>query len=397
MNRIADQVRLLAHELAEEVTRFRREVHRNPELSFQEKRTTVSVKQALAAASVEVPELPVATGALGILRGPKAGSGTPVVALRADMDALPMVEKSGQDYCSLTPGVMHACGHDGHVAMVLGAALILARLRNEISGVVKFIFQPAEETLTGAATMIQAGVLDDPPVDRIFALHAWPELSTGHLGLFPGTYMASADQFRIVLKARGTHGAYPHHSPDPVLAAAEVVQRLHCIVSREVESSRQAVLSVCTLHGGSAFNIIPNQVELGGTVRCLDAAVRDQIAAAIQRVVRGVALANACQEEVEITRLVPPLDNSPQALAAIQAAAERVLGPGWVETLPSPSMGAEDFSLYLERVPTGALVRIGITPPGAELTPLHNDRFVFDDQALETGMAVLAQTVLDQQ
>lgn len=397
MSDIADRVRSLAHELAGEMTRFRRDLHRHPELALKEERTTAKIKQALAAGGVEVAELPVATGALGFLRGEGSKGSGPVVALRADMDALPVEEKSGRDYSSLNPGVMHACGHDGNVAMVLGAAKILACMQGELSGMVKFIFQPAEETFAGAEVMIRAGVLDDPPVEHIFALHSWPELPTGRIGLYPGTYMASADRFRINLRAGGTHGAYPHHSPDTVLAAAEVVERLHCIISREVETSQRAVLSVCMIHGGNAFNIIPKQVDLTGTMRCLGAGVREQLAVAVERVVQGIASANACQWELAIERQVPPLTNSSEALEAIRAATERVLGPGWVENLPCPSMGSEDFALYLERVPRGALVRIGITPPGADPTPLHSDRFVFDDRALENGMAVLAQTVLDLQ
>lgn len=397
MSDIAARVRCLAHELAGEMISFRRDLHRHPELAFQEERTTAKIKQALAAEGVETAELTAATGALGILRGEGPKGPGPVVALRADMDALPVEEKSGQDYSSLNPGVMHACGHDGNVAMVLGAAKILARMRGELSGVVKFIFQPAEETFTGAEAMIRAGALDAPPVEHIFALHSWPELPTGHIGLYPGAYMASADRFRISLRAGGTHGAYPHHSPDTVLAAAEMVQRLHCIISRELEAGRRAVLSVCMIHGGNAFNVIPRQVELTGTMRCLGAGVREQLAAAVERVVQGIASANACQWDLAVERQVPPLTNSPEALEAVRASAERVLGPGWVENLANPSMGSEDFAFYLERVPRGALVRVGITPPGAEPTPLHSDRFVFDDGALENGMTVLAQTVLDLQ
>lgn len=397
MSDIAERVRSLAQELAGEMIDFRQDLHRHPELSLKEERTTGKVKQALAAAGLEVADLPVATGALGLLRGHQAQGSGAVVALRADMDALPLQERSGQDYSSLTPGVMHACGHDGNVALVLGAARILARLRAELSGTVKFIFQPAEEIFAGARAMIAAGVLDDPPVEHIFALHAWPELPSGHLGLFPGAYMASADRLRIELRAAGTHGAYPHHSPDTVLAAAEVVQRLHCIIGRELEAGRRAVLSVCMIHGGSAFNILPKQVELTGTMRCLGQGVREQLAQAMERVVGGIAQANACQWELSLERQAPPLNNSPQALATVRAAAQRVLGPQWVENLPCPSMGSEDFAFYLERVPSGALVRLGTSPPGAEPTPLHSDRFVFDDQALEKGMAVLAQTVLDLQ
>jgi amidohydrolase/hippurate hydrolase len=397
MTDIIERVRSLAHELVPEITDFRRDLHRHPELAFKEKRTTARIKQALAAAGVGVADLPVETGVLGLLRGNRPGGSGQVVALRADIDALPVLEDPSRDYSSINQGIMHACGHDGHTAILLGAARILAQMRDELSSPVKFIFQPAEEILQGAKHMIEAGVLDDPPVDYIFALHSWPELPTGKIAFYPGVSMASADRFLITLRAGGTHGAYPHHSPDTVLAAADVVQRLHCIISREVEVHQQAVLSVCMLHAGSAFNIIPKQVELGGILRCLDMAVREQVAAAIERVVQGVSASNACQWELQISHLVPQLKNSPEALRAIRASTERVLGPGLMQALPYPTMGSEDFSLYLERMPRGALVRIGVTPQGGKPTPLHSDRFLFDDGALENGMAVLAQTVLDLQ
>jgi amidohydrolase len=393
MTDINKKVVSLAKELAPRMGEFRRDLHQHPELAFKEERTSEKVRRVLASEGIELPRISAQTGVLGILRG-NFDNG-PVVALRADMDALPIEEKTGKPYASENQGVMHACGHDGNTSVVLGAARILARLKDELPGIVKFIFQPAEEVFGGARAMIKAGVLDDPPVEHIFAMHGWPQLPTGSIGLYNGPYMASADRFNIELLAEGAHGAYPHNSADPVLAASELVQRLHCVISREFESGKRAVLSVCMINGGTAFNILPKKVELTGTIRCLGKGVREKLIESMQRVTKGIAAANACDFRFQCEPQVPSVVNSEKALMHLKASASKVINPEQVTELPVPSMGSEDFALYLEKVPQGAFIRLGVNPGNEKPAALHNDHFDYDDNALENGMAVLAQTVLD--
>ena len=382
-----------AENMKEGLAALRQRIHRNPELGFQERKTTALVKEELLSLGVEVLPLDLESGVVGLLRGGGSGPDT-VTALRSDMDALPVTEKTGVAYASQTPGVMHACGHDGHVAALLGAARLLVGMKDQFSGVVKFLFQPAEELLTGAQTLIKAGCLEDPGVDRIVAVHGWPEIEVGKIGIYPGPYMASADRFEIRVRGAGGHGAYPHRAHDPVLAAAHTVVALQTIVSRETDPLDRAVLSVCTLEAGRAFNVIPDEAVLGGTVRCENERVRKAIQEKMVRVIRGAAAAFGCEGKLEWTGLVPPLVNDAEVSRMIADAAEAVLGPGHVEDLPKPTMGSEDFAVYLEHVAKGAFFRIGLGIPGREPMTLHNDHFDFNDDALPVGVAVLSGFVL---
>lgn len=381
-----------ARDLQPRLTRIRREIHQNPEIGFQEIATTERIRRELTGLGVEILPLKLRTGLVGLLRGERSVPG-PVTALRADLDALPVTERTGLPYASRNEGVMHACGHDGNTTMLLGAAQLLSENRQRFSGAVKFLFQPAEEIFGGAEAMIDAGCLREPTVDRIVALHGWPDIEVGKVGVQAGPHMASADRFEIRVRGAGGHGAYPHLARDPVTAAAHVVTALQAVISRETSPMDRAVLSVCTLEAGTAFNVIPDEVVLGGTARCENESVRAAIQEKVDRVVRGTAGAMGCEGETAWTGLVPPLVNDEAACREIAGAAADVLGPGAVEA-PGLTMGSEDFALFLEQVPRGALVRIGLKEPGREAMRLHNDRFDFNDEALPVGAALLARLVL---
>jgi len=382
-----------ARAMKDHLTGLRRGIHQNPELGFQEFATTDLVRRELERLGVEIAPLELKTGLVGILRGRMGGTG-PVTALRADMDALPVTENTGLSYASRNPGVMHACGHDGNTVMLLGAAGLLSENRDRFSGTVKFLFQPAEETFGGAEALIDAGALQDPAVDRIVGVHGWPDIDLGKVGVQPGPHMASADRFEIRVRGTGGHGAYPHHARDPVLAAAHVVTALQAVVSREIDCADRAVVSVCTLEAGSVFNVIPDEVLLGGTVRTQNERVRTAIWEKVERIVRSTSEALGCEGEVHWTGLVPALVNEEETCREIAEAAREVLGEEAVEA-PGATMGSEDFAVYLKHVPRGAFFRIGVKLPGRETMKLHNDRFDFSDDALPVGAAVLARLVLD--
>lgn len=382
-----------AETLSDYMSALRRRIHKNPELGFQEKDTSALVRKELTSLGVTLAPLEIETGVVGLLPGRGQGPGT-VTALRADMDALPIAEKTGLAYASQNPGVMHACGHDGHVAMLLGAARLLSEMTDAFSGAVKFFFQPAEELLTGAKKMMESNCLKNPEVDRLVAVHGWPDMEVGKIGVYPGPYMASADRFEISIQGAGGHGGYPHRSRDPIIAAAHTVVALQSIISRETDPLDQAVLSVCTFSAGQAFNVIPDQALLGGTVRCLERRVRADLQKKMRRVVESIPRAFGCEGRLEWTGLVPSLVNDPETSGIVSEVGESVLGRGCMERLPGPVMGSEDFAAYLEQVPRGALFRVGLKGAGREVKPLHNSGFDFNDEALPVGASVLAGVVL---
>jgi len=382
-----------AIEIKEYLTKTRRHIHQHPELGFKEFETTSLVKRELEGMGVEVVPLNTETGVLGIIRGEKKGPDV-VTALRADMDALPIVEQTGLPYASRNEGVMHACGHDGHTAGLLGVAKLLSSMRDKFSGTVKLIFQPAEEVLDGAKSMVESGVLENPKVDTIVALHGWPGLEVGKIGVFSGRYMASADRFIVKIIGSGGHGAYPHISADPVLAAAHTVVALQNIVSREIDASERVVISVCTLDGGKAFNVIPEEVRFSGTVRCLNESVQNTIEGKMDRIIKGITSTFGCRYELEYLYGAPTLVNDPEVINLVTKTANNVLGEGHAVQLDRPAMSSEDFSIFINNVAHGAFFRLGVTNPGEEQMKLHNDHFNFNDGALPIGVAVLTQFVL---
>jgi amidohydrolase len=380
-------------EIKDYITGIRRQIHQHPEVGFKEAQTTKLIIKELESYGIEVVPLSTETGVLGVLKGKKrGGNSSRVTALRADIDALPIEEQTGVPWASTNPGVMHACGHDGHTAVLLGVAKILSSMRDQFSGTVKFIFQPAEEKLDGAKSIIKAGVLENPKPDCIVALHGGIEAPVGSIGLYPGSFMASADIFKIKLIGVGAHGAYPHRGKDVILAASQVIGGLNFIVSREIDAVEKTVLSVCQIHGGSAFNIIPQEVELSGNIRCHNKDVRASMEERVERIVSNIAEAFGCTYELEYQYGIPQVYNDEQITAEIAAAAKSVLGDDKVVNLTRPLMGSEDFSFFLEHVP-GAMFRLGIADENK--LQLHNPKFDFPDHALPVGIAVLTKFVLN--
>ncbi len=379
-----------ARKYAARMTEIRRRIHRRPELAFRERETAKLVREELAALDIPLQPLSLETAVVGVLRG--AGGG-PVTAVRADMDALPIAERTGLSYASEVEGVMHACGHDGHTAALLGAARLLSERRAQLAGAVKFLFQPAEETGEGAAAMIAAGALRDPAPDAVFALHGWPFLEIGTVGLRAGAMTAAADDFSCVVRGRGGHGGYPHLARDPILAACHAVAALQQIAARRVDPVKSAVVSVCAFHAGAASNIIPESAVIGGTVRTQEENVRDDVERVLREVVARTAAAFDCAAETTYRRGSPAVINDAAMSALAARAAREALGPASVTEI-QPTMGAEDFSRLLQAVGRGAFVRLGLGAPGRETVGLHSDRFDFNDDALPHAAALLAQIAL---
>ncbi len=400
-----------ARALEDQVIAWRRDIHEHPELSNRETRTAALVAEHLRALGIEVTTGVAHTGVVGVLRGtaPGAESG-PVVALRADMDALPVVERTGLPYASTARstyngqdvGVMHACGHDNHVAILMGAADVLAGMRDALPGTVKFIFQPAEEGPPagedgGAAMMVREGVLKNPDVDAIFGLHISQGDSVGQMSYRPRGAMASAQRFEIRVQGRQTHGAQPWAGVDPIVVGAHIVTALQTVVSRQIELTRgPAVVTVGTFHAGVRNNIVPDVAEMTGTIRTFDPGMRAQIHERIERIAGSVAEAMGAQATVTIDEGVPVTFNDEQLTESMLPTLRAVYGSGNVR-LGDPITGAEDFAVYQEVVP-GLFFFIGGRPADVPLEraiPNHSPLFYVDEGALVLGVQALSRLAVD--
>lgn len=364
-------------DLLDPLIAFRRDIHAHPELGFCEHRTAGRIAEQLRALGLEVHEGIGRTGVVGVLRN---GSSPRSIGLRADMDALPIHEQTNLPYASRTEGTFHGCGHDGHVAMLLGAAQHLARSRN-FDGTVHFFFQPAEEGQGGAREMVREGLFDRFPCERVFALHNWPDLPAGTIATRPGPIMGAADKFEITIEGRGGHAAIPQDTPDAILAAANLVQQLNGIVSRQIAPTASAVLSITQIHAGHTHNVIPAQVTVSGTVRTFDPKVQDVIEQAIRRIADGVALAAGVEATVDYQRYYPATINDPQAAQEALAAAATV---GDAQLAPEPAFTSEDFSFMLQAC-RGAYIWLGQAKPDGSV-PLHNPHYDFNDDVLGLGI-----------
>jgi hippurate hydrolase len=369
---------------ASDLTAIRRDFHAHPEIGFQEKRTSGIVADLMQGWGIEVHRGIGGTGVVGVLKGRRPGRR---IGLRADMDALPMEEETNLPWRSTTPGVFHGCGHDGHTTMLLGAARYLAETR-DFAGTAVFIFQPAEEGLGGARAMLADGLFNRFPCDEIYGMHNSPYHAHGEVGVKPGTAMAGAVFFDITLRGRGAHGAMPELSRDPVVAAAALVQALQTIVSRNVDSRQAAVLSVTMLHTGTAYNVVPGEAKLGGTIRYLDSAVGQLVRDRMAGIAEGVARAFDMTVECDMRPTFSTLENDPVLSREMIAAAADVVGPALASLKDEPVMGSEDFADMLHAV-SGAYCTIG----QHGTVPLHNPGFVFDDAVLPLGASVYARLV----
>jgi amidohydrolase len=369
--------------LAVRVVELRRAIHRRPELGFEESETAALIEQELDSLGIEHRRL-AKTGVVARIDGAKPGR---CAALRADMDALPIGERSGEPFASQIEGKMHACGHDAHTAMLLGAAHVLAGMRGELAGTIVLIFQPAEEGPGGALPMIEEGALENPPVDAIAMLHVDTRLDVGAIGIAPGAVNAAADEFYIDVKGSGGHGGYPHSAVDAIPAAAAIVLALQNVVARETDPLESAVLTVGTIAGGYRNNVIADEVKLSGTLRAHDAGVRDGLEARLRRIVAGIAAAYNVSSDVRVLHGYPPVTNDAE-LATQFARYVRAHSSIRVET-PKATMGAEDFAYFAQRVP-GLLIRLGVrSEASGAIHPGHSALFRIDEAALPAGVVTL--------
>jgi amidohydrolase len=370
-------------EVAQRAIEIRRDIHRHPELGFEEERTAAIVEAELDALGIEHRRV-AKTGVVGIVRGALPGK---VAGLRADMDALPLTERSGESFSSEVPGKMHACGHDAHTAMLLGAARILQAGRATLAGTTVLLFQPAEEGPGGALPMIEAGAMDDPKIDAVAMLHVDPRLETGTIGFIPGACNAAADEFHVHVTGRGGHGASPHLSVDAIPCAAAIVLALQNIAARETDPLAAIVVTLGTIAGGYRNNVIADVVKLTGTIRTYDPSIRNGVEERVRRIVDGVAAAYACAAEVEIVYGYPPVVNDTPLATAFAAYLTAETGIP-VERL-APTMGAEDFAFFAERVPA-VVGRLGIRNEAlGSIHSGHSPQFRLDEAAIPTGITTL--------
>jgi amidohydrolase len=388
--RLMIDILMAARALRAELVETRREIHRHPELMYQERRTAALVADRLTALGIEHRKGVGGTGVVGVIRGGRPGK---TVLLRADMDALPIDEATGLPFASETPGLMHACGHDGHTAMLLGAAKLLATRRDEIAGNVVLMFQPAEEGGAGAKRMIEEGVLANPSVDAAFALHVDGERPVGMIGVRPGFIAAAADHFEIEVQGRGGHAAFPHAAVDPIVVASHLVIAIQTILSREVSPLDSAVVTVANVSAGLAANVIPETARLIGTVRTASEPVRDHIEARLRELASGIAGGMRASADVTYIRGYPAVINDAAMTTVVEQSAIELLGRDGL-CRPDPLMGSEDFAFVLQRVP-GAFFLLGVRDPAwREPKMVHSSAFDLNEDALPIGTAMLASCAL---
>lgn len=378
-----DQVR-------QEVIQWRRHLHQNPELSFQEIETSAYVESLLRSFGLADIARPTKTSVVARLKGGEPGR---TVAIRADMDALPIQEENGFEYRSQNPGVMHACGHDGHTAMLLGAAKVLARLQPQLKGEIRFIFQHGEEVFPGGASeLVQAGVMEG--VDCIIGAHLWAQLPAGQIGIAAGPFMAAPDTFHITIKGQGGHAASPHQAVDPIVIGAQLIVNFQQIVARNIDPIEQAVVSVTQFNGGTATNIIPESATLSGTVRTFNRDIRQSIPAMMERIVKGITEAHQAQYEFDYRFGYDPVINDERLTQQIARTAERLFGKQAITPM-KPLMGGEDFSAYLRKAP-GCFFFIGAgNAERGIIHPHHHPKFNVDESALQRGVQLFVHAARD--
>ena len=369
---------------AADLTAIRRDIHAHPEIGFEEVRTSALVARELKAYGVDEIHTGIGkTGVVGIIRGKRDGAR--MVGLRADMDALPMDETTNLPFASKNPGRFHGCGHDGHTTMLLGAARYLTQTR-DFAGAVALIFQPAEEGLGGARAMIADGLFKRFPCNEVYALHNWPSGPAGRVAIRQGPMMAGADFFDIRIQGRGSHGAKPEFARDPVIVATTIAQALQTIVSRNADPLKAAVVSVTKIHAGSAYNVIPDTAEMGGTIRAFDNELRAMISARMREIVAGIAAAFGVSAEVDIRDIFSALENAPEQTDALADTAKELFGAAVVNTDAPLVMGSEDFADMTQAAPGAYALLTGATGP-----MVHNPGYMFDDSILPKGAALLAR------
>lgn len=379
-----------AEALRDQLVAWRRDFHKHPELALQERRSAGIIAEKLRDVGYDVETGVAGTGVVALLRGNGAG---PVVMARFDMDALPILEANETDYVSQNPGVMHACGHDGHMAIGLGVATLMARRRDHLRGTLKLVFQPGEEGGDGARKMISEGVLEDPHPDVALMAHLWNEKPVGIVNVTAGAVMAAAEKWHCIVSGKGGHGALPHQAVDPIVAASYVVTALQTVVSRDVNPLETAVVTVGSFQGGDAFNVIPDRVELEGTIRTYDAEVRENVLGRVREIVENVATACSASADLQINSLTPAVVNDPGVVEVVREAAEAVVGSRNVLS-GERTMWSEDAAYFTQEVP-GCYLFVGSANSERGLdAPHHNREFDFDEDALPIGVAVMSQAIM---
>jgi len=392
---VEQQIDRLAGDVAPKVIEWRHDIHQNPELSNREFRTSKLVAKHLKKLGMEVKTDVARTGVIGILRGKADG---PVVALRADMDALPVTEETGVPYASKNQGIMHACGHDSHTAILMGTAEVLSKMKDKLPGTVKFIFQPAEEGAPegeegGAPLMIKEGALENPKVDAIFGLHVVP-MPAGTIAYRSGALMAAVDSFKIVVTGKQTHGGQPQNGIDPIVVASQIVMGVQTIVSRQINVvTSPTVVSIGQIHGGERWNIIPGKVEMTGTIRTLDKAVRAQVGEKLKKTAQSIAEAAGAKAEVTIVNLTPVCYNNLALHNQMLPTLKKLVNSMKIFEVP-PSTGGEDFAYYQEKVP-GYFFYLGATAPKERPAYLHTPKFNTADNGLILGVRAMSNLAID--
>lgn len=390
LQQIREQVKHVTNEIYQDIVEIRRDIHRHPELAFEEKRTSALVAEFLRKHGLEVKTGIAKTGVVGMLKGQSPAMNGKLLAFRADMDALPMNEENSHDFCSLTPNKMHACGHDAHTAMLLGAAKILSRLVNEIEGDIQFIFQPSEEIAPGGAkVMIDEGVFKDRVPDVIFGQHCIPQLPVGKIGFVSGPMMAAADEIYIDVIGKGGHASAPHKATDPIVAACQIVVNLQTIISRNFSPYEPAVLTIGAINGGSATNVIPNTVSLKGTYRTMNEQIRVLGHKRMEEIVEHTAKALGVEAELEIRKGFPAVVNDKSATEFAFKASQEYMGVE--QTIHAePFMAAEDFSNFLNVVP-GSYWQLGVSNAEKGIVHnIHSSKFDIDEEAIRNGMGFMS-------
>ena len=386
---LAESIEPSVDRWTDELIVLRRAIHAHPELAFEEHETAKRVEAFLARLAIPCRTGIGGTGIVAMLDGGLPG---PTVAIRADMDALPMSEPAGLAFASTVPGKMHSCGHDAHTTIALGVAAVLSEQRALLPGRVMFIFQPAEETLSGARAMLEAGAFDTKP-DAILGFHNWPPLATGTVGWHHDAVMASSDSFDVTIKGTAGHGAHPHLAVDAIVGAAQFINQVQTVVSREIAPISSAVLTIGRIHGGTVRNIIAPSVEMNASVRTLESDIADKIEVAVRRILEGLKTGLRVDYELEWTKLTPVLRNDKPTMNRVLGVARAMLGPENVIELPFPSMGSEDYAWFAERVPSAHL-RIGSKIEGHE-TAIHRTDYQLNEKMIPLGTKLMARAVIE--
>ncbi len=375
-----------------QIIKIRHQIHQNPELSFSEKKTAALAAAEMRKLGFEVKENIFGTGVTATFKN-SSDENAKTLLIRADMDALPVQENNDLDFSSKKEGIMHACGHDGHTAILIGTAIVLKELSQEFKGNLRFLFQPGEETSGGAAGMIKEGVLKNPEVDAALGLHLWGSSPEGVIEYKSGPFMASPDHFDLKIIGRGGHAARPHNTIDPIPIGAEIISALQKIVSRRIDPLESAVISVCNFESGNTHNVIPDSAILKGTVRALKPEIREQLAENIEAVIKNICNIYGADYEFDYVFGYPPVINDPKMTDLLAQAATKVLGKARVKERENAEMGGEDFSFFGKEVPS-VFYFLGIAPEG-EIINHHQSDFKFNDKVLKDGVAVMVQTAID--